>query len=108
MRKLILLIALSLTLSLTTYGQTKVPTKLPPVPASTDVLVAPEDVAPLTQAYQIVESKKKDYDLAVKDAIIIETEAAANVGVSRKTHELTRNEEGKLVFRLRQQPPTTK
>lgn len=112
MRKLVLLIALLLTLSITTYGQTKpakpapLPAPAPTQPVSTDIPVADEDVVQIEEAYRQVNDKKKDYDLSVEIATRVEADAAANAKASRKTHYLVRNEEGKLVFRLRPPAPT--
>lgn len=69
-----------------------------------EIQLLPEDIDLLTKAFQNLSDRKKDYDLALAIADRVEADAAANAGVNRKTHELIRNTEGKLVFRVRQPP----
>lgn len=92
MRKILFASVLIVSLGLTAFTYDK-----------SDVVVLEEDVPSIVRAYEVVDLRRKDYELALSDANTKEADAASNVKVTRKSHFLTRNEEGKLVFRVR--PP---
>ncbi len=82
------------------YSQTK-PSVASTVDTTQELVVLTEDADLLTKAFQNLNDKKKDYELALAIADRVEADAAANLKVSRKDYELARNSKGELIFRVR-------